>query len=92
MVCTVLDNPTQDSRYAIICGVGLKQQRTNRGYTQRKLAELSGVPQPNISDIETGKRPSEQIWLGTAVRLADALACDPREFLKPDAAQPGETH
>lgn len=65
--------------------------RKRRGYTQTKLAELANVPRPNISDIETGKREPGKLWLETAAKLADALDCDPREFLRPDAAQPGET-
>ncbi|KAB7791221.1 helix-turn-helix domain-containing protein [Bifidobacterium leontopitheci] len=62
--------------------MGLKQIRQRRGLTQQRLSDKSGVPQPNISDIETGQRPAEQLWLGTAAKLADALDCDPREFLK----------
>ena len=61
--------------------MGLKELRHRKGMTQVKLSEVSGVPRPNISDIERGDRPPEQIWLGTAVKLADALGVNPKELL-----------
>jgi predicted nucleotidyltransferase len=51
-------------------GAELKRRRTGAGLSQRALAELSGVPQPNISEIERGlvqPRPE------TVRRLEDAL-------------------
>ena len=32
----------------------VKEKRLNKGWTQSKLAEKSGVPQPTISHIENG--------------------------------------
>ncbi|PJM75144.1 helix-turn-helix transcriptional regulator [Bifidobacterium simiarum] len=61
--------------------MGLREIRKRRGITQAMLAELSGIPRPNISDIETGKKPAEQLWLVTALKLADTLDCDPHELL-----------
>jgi len=52
-------------------GERLRAIRNLRGLTQDKLAELSGVTQANISDIETGdvKSPTGE----TIVKLAEAL-------------------
>ena len=38
-------------------GVTLRGYRTREGYTQKQLAELAGIPQRHISEMETGKRP-----------------------------------
>jgi transcriptional regulator with XRE-family HTH domain len=37
-------------------GSVLRRARAHRGLTQIQLAEISGVEQPNISAIETGRR------------------------------------
>ena len=37
-------------------GPFLRQLRTSRGMTQRQLAEISGISQPNISAYERGHR------------------------------------
>jgi transcriptional regulator with XRE-family HTH domain len=47
--------------------------RQRRGLTQRQLAVAARVPQPLISQIESGKRPGAQIHLAVAARLAFAL-------------------
>jgi len=47
--------------------------RHKRGLTQRQLAQAARVPQPLISQIESGKRPGAQIHLAVAARLAFAL-------------------
>lgn len=44
--------------------------RLHRGLTQRQLAGLAGVPQPNLSDIERGRR---EVSLKTIRALALAL-------------------
>jgi hypothetical protein len=47
--------------------------------TQRRLAEMSGIPQRHISEMENGKR---QIGRERAKKLADALhVADYRVFL-----------
>jgi DNA-binding XRE family transcriptional regulator len=38
-------------------GVALLGARTKEGLTQEKLAELTGIPQSHISEMENGKRP-----------------------------------
>jgi len=52
-------------------GERLRAIRNLRGLTQDKLATLSGIPQPHISDIEVGKilSPTGE----TIVKLAEAL-------------------
>lgn len=44
--------------------------REQRGLTQAQFARLTGVPQPNLSNIEKGK---QDITVGTLRRLAQAL-------------------
>lgn len=52
-------------------GEALRQRRIEAGLTQRELARLSGVPQPNIAAYESGRRlPASP----TAQRLDRALA------------------
>jgi len=36
-------------------GLALRQSRIDRGLSQQQLAELIGVPQSTISEIESGK-------------------------------------
>lgn len=62
--------------------MSLKDIMEQRGINQSQLAEKSGVPRPNISNVVNGRREPEKMWLGTAAKLADVLDCDPREFLK----------
>lgn len=51
----------------------IKEMRMKRGWTQKELSIRSGVPQPMISDIETGQVPNPTI--STVCRLAHALGC-----------------
>jgi len=50
----------------------------SRGWTQRQLAELSGVDERIISFYATGRR--RRMTLETAVALADTLGVSPREL------------
>jgi transcriptional regulator with XRE-family HTH domain len=54
-------------------GEKIYRYRQRRGLTQRQLAEAARVPQPLISQIESGKRPGAHIHLAVAARLAFAL-------------------
>lgn len=36
--------------------IALRAYRTREGFTQKQLAELSGIPQRHISEMENGKR------------------------------------
>jgi DNA-binding XRE family transcriptional regulator len=58
--------------------VSLRGARGKEGVTQRQLAELTGIPQRHISEMEHGKRP---IGKETARKLAKALNVDYRVFL-----------
>lgn len=51
----------------------LKEIRNEKGYTQQKLAEISGVSLNNIARLETGdlKNPT----VSTVTKLAHALGC-----------------
>ena len=56
----------------------LKAYRTREGLTQKQLAELTGIPQHHISEMENGKRG---IGKERAKKLAEKLNCDYRQFL-----------
>ena len=64
--------------------VGKEQQVALRGYrhreelTQRQLAELTGIPQRHISEMENGRRP---IGKEMAKRLSKALKANYKVFL-----------
>jgi len=58
--------------------VALRAYRHREGLTQKRLAELSGIPQHHISEMEHGKRT---IGKERARRLAEALHCDYRRLL-----------
>ena len=63
--------------------MSLRELRLKRGLTQRELAEKSGVPHTRIAATETGARPIENMSLGTAIKLCDALrVSNPRKLLE----------
>jgi DNA-binding XRE family transcriptional regulator len=60
-------------------GLALRGARHREGLTQRALAEVTGIPQRHISEMESGKR---QIGRERAKKLAEALHVpDYRVFL-----------
>ncbi len=59
-------------------GVSIRGARGKEGLTQKQLAELTGLAQHHISEMENGKRP---IGKETARKLAAALSIDYRVFL-----------
>lgn len=59
-------------------GVCLKVTRERKGLSQTALSEMTGIPQPHISQMERGKRP---IGKKTAHQLGQALGVDYRVFL-----------
>lgn len=61
--------------------MSLKAIRAERGYTLKKLAELSGLNYVKIHYIESGKINPENIQLKTALKLARALKCSPEDLL-----------
>lgn len=58
--------------------VALRAYRSREGFTQKQLAELTGIPQHHISEMENGKR---SIGKERAKKLAEALHCDYRQLL-----------
>ncbi|HEX2769673.1 MAG TPA: helix-turn-helix transcriptional regulator [Geobacteraceae bacterium] len=51
-------------------GVCIRGGRDKKGLTQKQLAEMTGIAQHHISEMENGKRP---IGKETAKKLAKAL-------------------
>jgi hypothetical protein len=58
--------------------IALRAYRYRENLTQRQLAELTGIPQRHISEMETGKRV---IGKEMAKRLSKALKADYQMFL-----------
>lgn len=50
-------------------------------WTQKELAERTGIAPCIISDLERGARPLSPAW---AMRIAEAVGMDYRELLDPD--------
>ncbi len=48
----------------------IKQLRDIRGFTQKRLAEMAGVPRPTVAHLESG---SSNPTLGVLVKIASAL-------------------
>lgn len=59
----------------------LQEIRTNKGYSRRELALLSGVSQYTIQHIENGITDSEEIKLSTLIKLCKALKCKLSDLL-----------
>jgi ribosome-binding protein aMBF1 (putative translation factor) len=59
-------------------GVAIRGGRGKEGLTQKQLADLTGIAQHHLSEMENGKRP---IGKETARKLAKALNIDYRVFL-----------
>ncbi|WP_420106724.1 helix-turn-helix transcriptional regulator [Herbaspirillum huttiense] len=57
----------------------LKKLRLNAGLSQKRLAELVGLRQPNISEIESGQRTPS---VPTILRLKDVLGVSGDDLLK----------
>ena len=60
----------------------LKIIREYKEMSQAELAEKSGVSLRAIQAYEQGYKDISKAQLATAVKLADALGCDVKEFLK----------
>ena len=58
----------------------LKEVRELHGWSQKKLAEESGVSRDSISNYETGQRDA---WPATAKKLADALDAEISDLREP---------
>lgn len=62
----------EDKQKLLAIGNQLKKIRLDKGFTQTQLAELSGVSQTAICQIELGQY---KIELAMALRLAFTLSC-----------------
>jgi len=63
----------------------LKEVRELHGWSQKKLAEESGVSRDSISNYETGHRDA---WPATAKKLADALGVEIADLREPSRDPP----
>lgn len=63
----------------------LKEWRSHRGYTQDRLAEMTNLSKPFISQLERGERSYTQDTLEV---LATALQCAPADLLMRDPSDP----
>jgi transcriptional regulator with XRE-family HTH domain len=65
--------------------MSLKELRMKRGLTQRELAEKIGVTQQHIAAYENGVNGIDNMTLGKAIKLCDALKVrNPRKLLDSD--------
>lgn len=51
----------------------IRELRVKKGLTQTQLAELAGTGQNRISQYESGDMPVENMTIGQAKKIADAL-------------------
>lgn len=63
----------------------LKAWRKHRGYTQERLAEMTGLSKPYISQLESGARQYTQELLEM---FAEALSCAPADLIIRNPADP----
>lgn len=77
----VLEN-SNTFREVILIKVILKNMREKRGWNQAELSRRSGVPQPMISEIETGQVAFPRI--DTLYKLARALRCAVEDLIVED--------
>ena len=63
-------------------GNRLKELREERGISQAKLSELTGININNIVSWEVGRRELVNIY--TIIKLAAALNCSVMDFVKED--------
>ncbi|MCP4809814.1 MAG: helix-turn-helix domain-containing protein [Proteobacteria bacterium] len=61
----------------------IRQLREIRGYTQNKLAQLSGVPRPTIANLESG---GANPTLSVLTKVAAALQVSIEELISPPRA------
>ena len=65
--------------------MGLRELRQKRGLSQDRLGAKVGMSQGTIANYETGITKVENMTLGTALKLCDALrVSNPRKLLEAD--------
>ncbi len=64
--------------------MSLRELRLKRGYSNAdKFGEKIGITGNRIREYETGARPIENMTLGTAIKICDALrVSNPRKLLE----------
>ena len=60
----------------------LKRIRESKGFTQKELAEKSGINIRQIQHYEQGSLNINHAWIETALKIADALEVDVRDILE----------
>lgn len=60
-------------------GLNVKRERTSRGITQEKLAELTDLNVRTIQKIEAGQT---NILITTAKRIVKGIGCDWEELMR----------
>lgn len=60
-------------------GLAIRQTRKSNGFSQEKLAEITGLHRTYIGAIERGER---NVSINNILRLADALKVPPRIFFE----------
>ena len=63
----------------LIVGTNVRRLRLEKGLTQERFAELSGLAQQYISGLESGRRNPTVV---TLYELAVALGVDPADLLR----------
>lgn len=63
----------------------LKEVRKSKKVTQAQLAEQVGCTQSRIADYETGRYQIDNLTLGLALKLANALECTIEELFTIEA-------
>ncbi len=67
-------------------GEWIREERQRRGMTLVALSRKTGIAQPNLSLIETGR--TDPRW-STVERILEALGIDPSRFLSEGASSSG---
>ena len=62
----------------LMIGSNIAHARLERKMTQAQLAGQCGIPQPNLSNIEKGKK---DLMVFTLIRIASALGVSPAQLL-----------
>ncbi|OGW88380.1 MAG: hypothetical protein A3A73_00610 [Omnitrophica bacterium RIFCSPLOWO2_01_FULL_50_24] len=65
-------------------GFRIYLSRRQRGFSQKALSRLAGIPQPNVSNIEKGK---QDVTVGTLHKIAFALKMKMADFFDEESIQ-----
>jgi DNA-binding Xre family transcriptional regulator len=74
-------SPSRPTDWGAVAGRRVRQLRKARGWSAQKLAEMSGIAQPNIIRLERGRHEPRT---STLARVAEALEVDLQELLRPE--------